>query len=129
MDKNDKYYPTIIIILAVALLGALAFEIKHAVAVVTVLLIFFIVQQFTAFERRIQQLEQQYQVTASVDHLYLPQWALYLGTLIGLAGYYLHSGSAILVGSGLVLFSLIQMLSSMNERLKNLENHKNCNRM
>lgn len=73
MDKNDKYYPTIIIILAVALLGALAFEIKHAVAVVTVLLIFFIVQQFTAFERRIQQLEQQYQVTASVDHLYLPQ--------------------------------------------------------
>ncbi|HCK31485.1 MAG TPA: hypothetical protein DHW29_15765, partial [Acinetobacter ursingii] len=67
MDKNDKYYPTIIIILAVALLGALAFEIKNAVAVVIVLLIFFIVQQFTAFERRIQQLEQQYQVTASVD--------------------------------------------------------------
>ncbi|HCO08551.1 MAG TPA: hypothetical protein DIT34_09645, partial [Acinetobacter ursingii] len=89
MDKNDKYYPTIIIILAVALLGALAFEIKNAVAVVIVLLIFFIVQQFTAFERRIQQLEQQYQVTASVDYLYLPQWALYLGTLIGLAGYYL----------------------------------------
>lgn len=125
MYKNDKYYPTIIIIiLAVALLVALAFEIKNAVAVVIVLLIFFIVQQFTAFERRIQQLEQQYQVTASVDHLYLPRWALYLGTLIGLAGYYLHSGSAILVGSGLVLFSLIQMLSSMNERLKNLENHK-----
>ena len=97
MDKNDKYYPTIIIILAVALLGALAFEIKNAVAVVIVLLIFFIVQQFTAFERRIQQLEQQYQVTASVDYLYLPQWALYLGTFIGLACYYLHIGSAFLV--------------------------------
>lgn len=87
MYKNDKYYPTIIIIiLAVALLVALAFEIKNAVAVVIVLLIFFIVQQFTAFERRIQQLEQQYQMTASVGHLYLPQWAIYLGTLIGLAG-------------------------------------------
>ncbi|MCU4413480.1 DUF2339 domain-containing protein [Acinetobacter sp. WU_MDCI_Axc73] len=125
MDKNDKYYPTIIIIiLAVALLSALAFEIKNAVAVVIVLLIFFVLQQFTGFERRIQQLEQQYQVTASVGHLYLPQWAIYLGTLIGLAGYYLYSSWAILVGIGLGLFSLIQMLSSMNERLKNLENHK-----
>ncbi|MBK0064577.1 MULTISPECIES: DUF2339 domain-containing protein [unclassified Acinetobacter] len=125
MYKNDKQNITmVIIIFAIGLLGAFVFEIKNAVILLVALLVFAIVQQFTRFDRRIQQLERQYNITAPKSSMHLPQWAIYLGTLIGITGYYWHTTSAIFVGIGLVLFSLIQMFSFINERLQNIEDKK-----
>ncbi|WP_130804512.1 DUF2339 domain-containing protein [Acinetobacter ihumii] len=125
MYKNDKHTATmVILILTVALGAAWLFDIQNAVIVLMVLLLFFVVQQFNAFERRLQQLEQQYQITVPVADLNLPKWGIYLGTLIGISGVYLHATSAIWVGIGLLLLSLIQMLNVINERLSKLENQK-----
>ena len=125
MYKNDKYAAsTVIVILTIGLLGALVLDMKNVAMVLAALLVFFILQQFSAFERRIQQLEHQYQVVVPVANLDLPRWGIVFGVLTGIVAAYLHSIAVLIIAIGVMLLSLIRILTLINQRLTNLEHQQ-----
>lgn len=122
MYKNDKPNMSIVLlILGIGLLVSYALEMTNAVVVVLALMIFFVMQQFNHFEKRLQQLEQQYLASVTPDSSRGWQWGIGCGVLIGLMGAYLGVTFLILIGGAGGLWSLLQIFNSLNERLSRIE--------
>ncbi|MDQ1208598.1 putative membrane protein [Acinetobacter baylyi] len=122
MYKNDKYNMTIVLlILGIGLLVSYALDMTNAVIVVMALIIFFVMQQFNHFEKRLQQLEQQYLANITPHSSRGWQWGIGLGALVGLVGTYLGLIPLLLVGIIGGVWCLLQILNSLNERLSRIE--------
>lgn len=122
MYKNDKHNMTIVLLIfGIGLLVSYALDMTNAVIVVMALIIFFVMQQFNHFEKRLQQLEQQYLANITPHSSRGWQWGIGLGALVGLIGAYLGLIPLLLVGGLAGVWSLLQSINILNERLSRIE--------